>query len=132
MSDYSELNQLDGFASMADQEEQPQYPPSPEEVEAQEHAARFEIPTAQVIESAISPLFQIFCPKWNVSQDEVSALSSAYGDLLDKYFPDGVTSRFSVEITAITCTAAVIVPRLGMPRKEVEQDEKGSTSDDEN
>ncbi|WP_287796246.1 hypothetical protein [Idiomarina sp.] len=135
MSDWSELDQLGGVAAQADVEETPDLPPTPEEqaeIEQAEREQEMQIPSGQLVEMAISPLFQMFAPNWGVQQQEISALSESYGNLLDKYFPDGMGSRFSVEIAALTCTAMVIAPRLGKPRKKPEPKKKPEGEADEN
>jgi hypothetical protein len=75
-------------------------------------------PTKELIYMAASPLVDIFLPAWKVSEDEKRAVAGAWGDLIDKYFPD---VEMGVELTAIIVTGMVIVPRLGMDRKEPEE-----------
>jgi hypothetical protein len=134
MSDWSELEQLGGLAAQADTEETPDLPPTPEEqaeIEQAEREQEMQIPSAQLVEMAISPLFNMLAPNWNVQDEEVSALGEAYGALLDKYFPDGVATRYSVEFTALLCTATVFGSRIGVPRKKPKPKKQEGSDDAE-
>lgn len=134
MSDWSELDQLGGLAAQADTEEQPDLPPTPEEqaeIEQAEREQEMQIPSGQLVEMAISPLFGMLAPNWEVQPDEISALGEAYGALLDKYFPDGVATRYSVEFTALLCTATVFGSRIGTPRKKPKPKKKQEGEADE-
>ena len=77
----------------------------------------------------VMPLVALGCnllaPAWDIQAEEVDALSSAYGDLLDKYFPDGA-GAFGVELSALLVTGAIIAPRLGKPRKDLTEQEKAA------
>ncbi len=75
-----------------------------------------EIKTAELVAQVLGPGFALLAPAWRVSQDEIEALSEAYGAVIDKYFPAGL-GAFGVEISAALATLAVIGPRLAMPRK---------------
>ena len=77
-----------------------------------------EMPTDELIYMAASPLVDIFLPGWRVSEDEKRAVAGAWGALIDKYFPE---VEMGVELTAIIVTGMVIVPRLGVDRKEPEE-----------
>ncbi len=61
--------------------------------------------------------FGIIAPNWKVSEREVDILSGGWAAVLYKYFPAGMTS-FGAELGAGLSTAAVIGPRLRMPRVE--------------
>ena len=78
-----------------------------------------EIPTDQVVLMVIGPLFDVLAPAWNVTTEEKQALSKAYGDLIDKYFPDVQTGP---EVGAILVTGMVLAPRIGQPLKNPEHD----------
>lgn len=68
----------------------------------------------------------LLAPAWEIQPEEVDALSSAYGELLDKYFPEGA-GAFGVELSALLVTGAIIAPRLGKPRKEPTEQEKAQS-----
>ena len=88
----------------------------------------------------LGPGFAILAPAWNVQKSEIEALSEAYAPVMAKYFPD--VSQVGPEISAALVTAAVIVPRLSMPRKvenkneaspaEVEKQPKKATQNKSN
>jgi hypothetical protein len=101
------------------------FEPGPDDVTSPEPEAP-EIPTAQVVQMVIGPLFDIFAPNWEVSDQEKELLAGAYGDLLDKYFPDMKTGP---EIGAIIVTGMVIAPRIGKPMKEPEEEEGAADGD---
>lgn len=86
-----------------------------------------DIPTDKLLLMAISPVFDIFAPAWEVTKDEKQALAAAYGALLDKYFPD---LDLGPEIGAIVITAMIIVPRIGKPRK-IEEGDQGNGNQSE-
>jgi len=71
-----------------------------------------------IIAQLLAPSFAVLTPNWNVQKAEVEGLADAYAPLLAKYFPD--TSNVGPEIGAVIVTAAVIVPRLSIPRKLVD------------
>lgn len=71
---------------------------------------------AEVLQPVLHMGFAVLAPAWEVSPTEAEALSAAYAPLLQKYWPDA-TSRFGPEITAAVCTAAILAPRFGKPRK---------------
>lgn len=94
--------------------------------DSQDEGEVIEAPSTQEI---IAPIFSVVSklvvPNWNISDEEVEALSEAYSGLLDKYYPEGVQKKFSVEISALLVTAMIVAPRVGTPRvKPVEKDEK--------
>lgn len=73
-------------------------------------------PTAEIIFPVVSMAFDLVAPNWAVGEGEKKALSEAYGALLDKYFPDAINS-FGVELQALLITAAIVAPRLRVPRR---------------
>jgi hypothetical protein len=93
-----------------------------EQNETPEQSEQPEFETSKMLYGVISPLFDVFTPNWQVSNNEKMALSQAYGDLIDKYFPDGVHNQFGVEITALTVTGMVFASRIGTPRKLEEKE----------
>lgn len=80
------------------------------------------IETSALLMGAFSPLFDIFAPNWNVQTEEKQALCEAYGAVIDKYYPDGVGGQFATELTALTITGMIFVPRMNTPRKKPEKD----------
>lgn len=60
--------------------------------------------------------FSVLTPNWKVQPEETEMLAQAYTELIDKYFPDGLT-RFGVEVNALLITLVFLAPRLKMPRK---------------
>lgn len=82
------------------------------------------IETSELLYPIISSGFDIFASKWKVPDKHKQALAKAYGDLLDKYFPDA-GSMFGVELTALTVTGMVVAPHiLGGDEKEVTEKPK--------
>lgn len=73
-------------------------------------------PTSEIIEPILQMGFAIIAPAWQVSDPECKELAKCYGALIDKYFPDGM-GQYGVEVTAAMTTAAVILPRMKIPRK---------------
>jgi hypothetical protein len=74
---------------------------------------------AEVLFPILQMGFGVMAPNWNVQDSEVQQLAECYGQLTDKYFPDGL-GDYGVEISAVMVTAAIVLPRLKLPRK-VEQ-----------
>jgi hypothetical protein len=87
-----------------------------------------QIETSELLYPIISTSFDIFASNWKVPDKHKLALAKAYGDLLDKYFPDAGTF-FGAELTALTVTGMVVAPHMfkGEPEKEVTT--KESTED---
>lgn len=75
--------------------------------------------TAELLLPVVGLMCGLFCPAWNIQQVEQQALAEAYGAVVDKYFPDGI--NFGVELNALLITAAIIGPRLKMPRTVVNE-----------
>jgi len=75
--------------------------------------------TAEVIHPLISFGCDLACPNYQIQKAEKQALAEAYGDLLDKYFPEGI-GAWGVELNAALMTAAIFGPRLaqGVPARE--------------
>ena len=105
----SGLMSLQSEAAQADGEEAPQ---------GVEEAQEAIIETSALLMGALSPLFDIFAPNWEVAAQEKQALCEAYGAVLDKYFPDGVGGKYATELTALTITGMIVAPRVGQPRKK--------------
>lgn len=84
--------------------------------------------TAELLQPLIDFGCQIGCPNWAVQKAEREALAGAYGDLIDKYYPEGV-GQFGVELNALLMTAAIFGPRLasGRPARKVERQAEPET-----
>ncbi|HWO42143.1 MAG TPA: hypothetical protein VNO43_10105 [Candidatus Eisenbacteria bacterium] len=72
------------------------------------------VSTADVLTQLLKPTFRLLAPNWEVTDDECAMLGSAYGAVVDKYFPD---LDLGVELTAALVTLAVFGPRWGKPAK---------------
>jgi len=74
--------------------------------------------------------FAVLAPNWQVTQPEVEQLSTAYGALIEKYFPNGkFFDEYSVEISAIMVTGMVVVPKMSLPRKTEIKEIKNATNE---
>ena len=73
------------------------------------------VPTDQLLCPLIVFLFSTAAPNWKVSNAECAQLATAYAAVLDKYYPDGVLSRWGVELNALLLTVAIIGPRVNLP-----------------
>lgn len=86
---------------------------------APEAAAPPQVSTAEVLRPLMRSAFDILAPKWNVTDEESANLAESYAAVLDKYFPDGVLTRWGVEFNAIILTVAIIGPRLKIAPREI-------------
>lgn len=77
---------------------------------------------AEVLQPVLFLGFKVIAPAWNVSAEEAETLSGAYAPLLAKYFPEG-PDKWGPEIGAALVTAAILGPRLALPRKIAEPEE---------
>lgn len=68
-------------------------------------------PTGEIILPIISVMSAVAAPNWEISDEENTVLADAFGDLLDKYFPDA-PSYLGVEITALLAVGMVVAPRI--------------------
>jgi hypothetical protein len=87
-----------------------------------------DLPTAQVLEMAIAPLFGVLAPNWAIAPEEVSALAGAYAPVIDKYF-GGVA--MGVELQAVVVTAMIFAPRIGVARVAVSEKEPKKVAEKE-
>ena len=97
------LSELDDFIS-----DQPELNAAGEAVEVQE------IDTKAFLTDTLQLGFSVIAAKagdhWALSGQEAEALAGAYDAVLDKYFPN-IGKSLGVEVTAITITAMVFLPR---------------------
>lgn len=93
--------------------------PAAEDGNAQNPEAAPTVSTADMLRPLLKVTFDLLAPNWKVEEKESAALSDAYAAVLDKYFPDGVVSRWGVEINALLITVAIIGPRIKIPPREV-------------
>ena len=63
----------------------------------------------------LAPSFGILAPNWKIGDAEIDALSESYACVLYKYFPNSLET-FGAELGACLVTAAVVLPRLSVPR----------------
>ncbi len=91
----------------------PETPSAPEQEETPPEEKR--VPTVEVLYPLARLAFDKAAPLWALSDAEVFTLCQSYGDLLDKYFPDGL--NFGVELSAAMATLTIIGPRWGKPLK---------------
>lgn len=83
----------------------------------EEEAKAPEIDTGEVIAQLLMPTFGLIALKagahWNLTPEEAQIAGNAYGEVVDKYFPDAGQSM-GVEVTALIVTAGLVAPRLVM------------------
>lgn len=89
-----------------------------------------EVPTWELLRPIIDLGCDLLAPNWSVKDAERTHLCKAYGDVVDKYFPGGL-SAFGCELNALLITAAIIGPRVAaqLPRREPEQKENDKKPD---
>ena len=78
-----------------------------------EAPAEPQVSSAQALEMLLNPAFSIMAPRWGVPESEVAALAQAWGDVADKYMPEGLS--VGVELNAAIITLAILAPRMGTP-----------------
>ncbi|WP_428398418.1 hypothetical protein [Marinobacter salarius] len=83
--------------------------------------------TAEVIAPLIGFGCDIGCPNWQVQKEEKRALAEGYGELIDKYYPEGL-GAIGVELNALLMTAAIFGPRVaqGIPARAKPKAEEAS------
>lgn len=80
-----------------------------------------DISTAEMLYPLLSAGFSILAPNWQVTDDEVQALSSSYGQAMDAVFPEiNIDPRVAAVLGAVTTTGLIIGPRWHTPRIEKE------------
>jgi len=74
-----------------------------------------QINTGELVGQLLSVTFSMIALKagkhWELTPEEAATAGEAYGDVLDKYFPD-LGNNLGVESTAIMVTGMLVVPRL--------------------
>lgn len=92
--------------------------------------------TAEVIAPLIGFGCDIGCPNYQIQKAEKQALAEAYGELIDKYYPEGV-GAWGVELNALLMTAAIFGPRVAQgvparskPKAEEATEEKEAETDE--
>lgn len=83
-------------------------------------ASTIDIKTGEVLTQILTPVADIVCPAWKLQPAELQQLGDAYGALIDKYFPDGLT-RWGAELNAALVTVMILGPRLKMARRADEK-----------
>ena len=87
--------------------------------------AELEVKTADVLYELLIPTFDLLAPAWDVKREEQRALADAYGTVLDKYFPAGIT-KWGAELNAIVISVMVFYPRRGMPTHKAAPAQRGN------
>lgn len=90
------------------------------EAQAGELAEQHEGPaTAEMLFPLVAFGCDLACPNYQIQKAEKQALAESYGDLIDKYFPEGI-GAWGVELNALLVTAAIFGPRVakGIPARE--------------
>lgn len=72
-------------------------------------------PLDEMLAKLLLVTFKFAAPNWNVQLPECALLGAAYADVLNKYYPDGIT--VGPELGAIFATVVVFGPRLDVPPK---------------
>lgn len=80
-----------------------------------------QIETKELLYPIIDMAFTLMT-NWNVKEKDKKVLAEAYGDLLDKYFPNA-GAALGVEFTALMVTGMVVMPHYlkGKEEKEVNE-----------
>ena len=79
--------------------------------------------TAEVLTPMIYGSLKIYAPNWEITVIESQQLGEAYGQCIDRYFPDtgldGIMEKYGPLIMAATVTLQVFGSRQGVPRRAV-------------
>lgn len=90
--------------------------------------------TAEMLFPLVSFGCDLACPNYHIQKAEKQALAESYGELVDKYFPEGI-GAWGVELNALLVTAAIFGPRVakGIPARapKEKEPEQGETVADE-
>ena len=70
----------------------------------------------EMLHGAIYGGFQVLAPNWEITIEESEGMADLYARLLEKHFPD-MKKSFSLEYMALAHTGAILITRLGKPRK---------------
>lgn len=84
------------------------------------------ISTADQLKPLLGMTFSILAPNWQVQSAEVDALADSYGECLDYYYPE-LKDGLPPWVTPLLVTAAIIGPRLSVPRVREEKPVQGET-----
>lgn len=87
-----------------------------------------DVSNADAIKMIVGPAFQIMAPRWQVAENEIEALAQAWGDVADKYLPEGL--EIGVELNAAIITLAILGPRLSQPRNDAEAAKRAKLIDE--
>lgn len=120
MIDEITVKRLRNQCAAADQIETPSF----EEFTPEEPGTPGEMGTEELINTLGNLGFSVLAPNWKVSPQEVADIAAPAAEVLEKYFPEGVSTKFGAEVALISAAAMVIYPRLGMPRKLEEKEVK--------
>lgn len=84
-----------------------------------------QIALGDMLAPAIQATFGVLAPNWEVTTEESAALGSAWGSVIEIWFPDASLSPKYVALgTALSITAMVVAPRMQTPAKKIEKEVK--------
>lgn len=109
--------ELDKIASQAEQAEQAEQTELTGELMEQQDGPS----TAEVLQPVIDLVCAIAAPNWEIKAGERQAMAESYGELVDKYFPDGM-GAWGVELNALLVTTAIIGPRVASGKPRVKEE----------
>lgn len=107
---------------------EPEAPQDAQQTEKAPEPAPPSIPFADLLFTPLRGTFDILCPAWALSDDEIHMLCGVYGDALDYYFPG---MNLGPGASAALVTAAIFSPRIGQPRKVKELDATKESEENE-
>lgn len=84
-----------------------------------------EVKTAEILAPLLKITFGIIASKkgghWALGDQEAVELGNAYGDVMDKYFPEVAVG---CELTAVMCTLVVVGPRVAEDKRQAAEQKK--------
>lgn len=87
------------------------------------------ISTAKQLEPLLGMTFKMLAPNWRVQPEEVEVLAESYGSCIDYYYPE-IQEGLPPWLTPLIVTAAIVGPRLNIPRNVEEKPVNGETVND--
>lgn len=82
------------------------------------------ISTAEQLKPLLAITCNVLAPNWKIQPEEVNALAESYGECIDYYYPE-LQDGLPPWLTPLLVTAAIIGPRLNMPRRVEEKEVEG-------
>lgn len=110
---------LGGGEYIPNENGEPKAPPEPE------------VKTGDVVAGLLKVSFDLIAARagdhWALADEEAKAAGEAYGEVIDKYFPE---VEMGPEVTAVTVTAAIFLPKYMMHKAvEAEKAKKDGGAD---